>query len=262
MNRQQFLRRSALLSLAAAGLPRLATASPQTSDELEVTYKSAEVKLPTGKLAEVQVELVEAEFSGTKTVEPYELTLWIQLQADATAIAEYTLERKGKPSKVGEYFVASFKVTATSGDDLTGGALPKTVRLKLSPEKYLLVELQKDVFTTLPAPTECFLTSACTAARGLPDDCAELTTLRGLRDGFMRPSESGAALVEEYYRIAPAIVRGVNARDNSLAVWNLVYSDLIIPAIDLIQAGRKEEAVKMYTEYAGWMKEAFPHRKS
>ena len=28
----------------------------------------------------------------------------------------------------------------------------------------------------------CFLTSACTEARGLPDDCHELTVLRSFRD--------------------------------------------------------------------------------
>ena len=37
----------------------------------------------------------------------------------------------------------------------------------------------------------CFLTSACVAARGLPDDCAELTALRAFRDGYVRSQPEG-----------------------------------------------------------------------
>ena len=39
----------------------------------------------------------------------------------------------------------------------------------------------------------CFLTSACTEARGLPDDCHELTVLRSFRDGYLRSQPEGEA---------------------------------------------------------------------
>lgn len=113
-----------------------------------------------------------------------------------------------------------------------------------------------------PADEDCFLTTACTAARALPDHCAELTILRTLRDSFMRPSGSGAALVDEYYRVAPSIVRGVNRRANKGKIWNLVYTDLVTPAVSLIRAGRNQEAVQLYSEYVGWMKEAFLNGKA
>src|SRR6185295_8850185 len=32
----------------------------------------------------------------------------------------------------------------------------------------------------------CFITTACAQAQGLPDDCEELTVLRGLRDDYIR----------------------------------------------------------------------------
>ena len=43
----------------------------------------------------------------------------------------------------------------------------------------------------------CFLTSACTEARGLPDDCHELTVLRAFRDGYLRSQpEPCVAMIE------------------------------------------------------------------
>ena len=44
----------------------------------------------------------------------------------------------------------------------------------------------------------CFLTSACTEARGLPDDCHELTVLRAFRDGYLRSQPEGEAEIAEY----------------------------------------------------------------
>lgn len=38
----------------------------------------------------------------------------------------------------------------------------------------------------------CFLTSACTEAHGLPDDCYELTTLRKYRDSILAKQTGGS----------------------------------------------------------------------
>ena len=39
----------------------------------------------------------------------------------------------------------------------------------------------------------CYLTTACVAARGLPDTCAELQTLRAFRDGILTRRPGGPA---------------------------------------------------------------------
>lgn len=39
----------------------------------------------------------------------------------------------------------------------------------------------------------CFLTSACTEAKGLADDCYELTMLRAFRDEYLVKQKSGKA---------------------------------------------------------------------
>jgi hypothetical protein len=86
----------------------------------------------------------------------------------------------------------------------------------------------------------CFLTTACVEAKGLPDDCHELTVLRDLRDE-MKKTEEGAALVKEYYEIAPRIVGRMTTEEAAA-----LYDALVEPCVSLIEAGKKEAAVAHY----------------
>ncbi len=95
----------------------------------------------------------------------------------------------------------------------------------------------------------CFLTSACVEARGLSDDCYELTTLRGFRDGYMRSLPNGAAEICEYYHIAPVIVEKIKRLPNSVDVFEKLYCELVKPCVDLIASGKNEEAHVVYRDY-------------
>lgn len=50
----------------------------------------------------------------------------------------------------------------------------------------------------------CFFTTACVEARGLPDDCEALETLRAFRDACLANRPDGREAIAEYYRMAPA----------------------------------------------------------
>ena len=90
----------------------------------------------------------------------------------------------------------------------------------------------------------CFLTTACVVAAGLPDDCQELTTLRGLR-GRLLSSEAGRSLVDDYNRRAPRIVAAVAASDEAASVWAETYGT-IQSIVALVRAERIGEAVAQY----------------
>ncbi len=66
----------------------------------------------------------------------------------------------------------------------------------------------------------CFLTTACTAHKGLADDCEELTTLRFLRNEFMLQDEEGQLLIEQYNHTGPQIVQAINNCDNKRKSMN------------------------------------------
>ena len=95
----------------------------------------------------------------------------------------------------------------------------------------------------------CFLTSACVEARGLPDDCIELTTLRAFRDGYLKSLPAGQADICQYYHIAPAIVAKIRSLPNAIEIFDSIYSELVLPCVGLIQQGNNEMAYEKYRRY-------------
>ncbi len=84
----------------------------------------------------------------------------------------------------------------------------------------------------------CFLTTAVTRARGEPDDGPTLTALRRFRDGPL----AGHPDVDEYRRIAPAIVHFVEARADAAQIWRVVDEDYLRPILADVHAGRNADA--------------------
>jgi hypothetical protein len=95
----------------------------------------------------------------------------------------------------------------------------------------------------------CFLTSACVEAKGLPDDCHELTVLRSFRDGYISSLPAGSDDIKEYYLCAPTIVTKIRKRPNAVAIFEQIYNELVLPCVELIEAGRKLEAYQKYKVY-------------
>lgn len=93
--------------------------------------------------------------------------------------------------------------------------------------------------------SSCYLTTACVASMGLPDNCFELSTLRKFRDTIVSRSEFGKNSVKEYYRIAPDIVKSVNSRSDSSEIWREVYNE-IKSIVELIMFGDNQEAMDRY----------------
>ena len=95
----------------------------------------------------------------------------------------------------------------------------------------------------------CFLTSACVRAKGLPDDCYELQTLRYFRDTYLKATEEGQEEVRRYYDIAPLLVDRINRMETAELIYENIYNRLIIPCIKLIEAGNNAECYRMYQSY-------------
>lgn len=95
----------------------------------------------------------------------------------------------------------------------------------------------------------CFLTSACVEAKGLPDDCHELTVLRKFRDEYLCPLPEGEAEIAEYYSIAPRIVAAIKERKDSLTIFSDIYNRLVMPCVALIEQGEKSRAHKIYKDF-------------
>jgi hypothetical protein len=97
---------------------------------------------------------------------------------------------------------------------------------------------------------KCFITSACVFARGLPDDCEELTTLRAFRDSYIMSLPGGPELVQQYYEIAPGIVERIHESEESEQIFASLYAELVAPSVTLILNGEYEKAL---THYRTWV---------
>lgn len=95
----------------------------------------------------------------------------------------------------------------------------------------------------------CYLTSACTAARGLPDDCHELQTLRRFRDEWLKHQPDGILLIARYYEIAPKIVEVIDSRVDRLDVYDGIYQELVLPCVKMIAENDLQGALEFYQRY-------------
>lgn len=95
----------------------------------------------------------------------------------------------------------------------------------------------------------CFLTSACVEAKGLPDDCYELTTLRKFRDEYLANLECGKCEIAHYYHVAPAIVEKIKANKDSNTFFERIYIELVVPCVKMIEEANLSGAHKHYRDY-------------
>ena len=93
----------------------------------------------------------------------------------------------------------------------------------------------------------CFLTSACCSYKGLADNCAELMTLRNFRDTYLKATEEGSKLVEEYYRIAPGLVEQIDQSEKRDEIYGQIYAR-ILDIMKLIENEEHGKAVEMYRD--------------
>lgn len=135
------------------------------------------------------------------------------------------------------------------------GYVAEMFKMKRKGADDAFLEVYKDVNLN---PFGCFLTTACTEARGLADDCYELETLRSFRDNFMLKDSVMAGKVKEYYRIAPTIVDRINASASRLALHEAMYDELVLPAVRMIEAGELEAAEAHYSSCVARLIELLP----
>lgn len=104
--------------------------------------------------------------------------------------------------------------------------------------------------------TPCYLTTACTVAHALPDDCDELVTLRQFRDEYMLKLPNGRAMIEEYYRIAPLIIEEIQNSSDPHQIYNSIF-DVIRCCVKLIKSGENQEALDEYKSMVLGLKQRF-----
>ena len=60
-------------------------------------------------------------------------------------------------------------------------------------------------------------------------------------------TEEGKNLVEEYYDLAPVIVRAIDMREDRKEIYEELYRSRLLPCIRCIENGEQEKCKELYT---------------
>lgn len=101
----------------------------------------------------------------------------------------------------------------------------------------------------------CYLTTAMCEILGKPDDCYELETLRNFRENYMRNTEEGKKLLQEYDLISPPIVKKLLNRIDRNVIANIMLNDYINVAIEMILNKKYETAIEKYKSMVVYIRE-------
>lgn len=102
----------------------------------------------------------------------------------------------------------------------------------------------------------CYITTAVCKSLHKPEDCRELELLRGYRDGYLM-RHGGAALVEEYYDIAPTIVKRINKLPDAEREYRYLWERYLKPCVAAIENGEPEVCGGTYTEMVEELKRKY-----
>lgn len=115
--------------------------------------------------------------------------------------------------------------------------------------------IRKELGLPLVVSNDCFLTTAACDMLGLPDDCWELTSLRRLRDQHLRATAQGRAMIDAYYREAPAIAERLTHSAGGRRRLIGIYWCTVLPCAVLMHLGAPRLAVRLYAASFARLKE-------
>lgn len=104
--------------------------------------------------------------------------------------------------------------------------------------------------------SNCFITTACVKYFDLQDNCYELRTLRNFRDSHLLATSQGRKLVEQYYEIAPVLVKKLDLDGGRDKLYDQVFQR-IQAACRAIEKNELENAKDIYTKAVAFLFQYF-----
>lgn len=105
----------------------------------------------------------------------------------------------------------------------------------------------------------CYITTAVCESLGKGEDCQELNLLKEYRDTHLECTPEGHALVEEYYDIAPTIVKRIGRQPDRKEIYERLYRDYLLPCIRSIEARDYDACQERYQKMVLDLKEQYIH---
>lgn len=92
----------------------------------------------------------------------------------------------------------------------------------------------------------CFVTTAVCRGLQKSQDCKEITLMKQFRDVYFSKSEEGKKLIQEYYDIAPTIVKRIARETEPETKYLYLWNTYIKKCVDLIELGQNDQCSQLY----------------
>lgn len=92
----------------------------------------------------------------------------------------------------------------------------------------------------------CYVTTAVCRNLNKGEECEELRLIKDFRDGYLASTDEGRDLIDEYYDIAPTLVKRIakDARAHEKYVW--LWNTYLAPCVACIKSGQPESCRETY----------------
>ena len=92
----------------------------------------------------------------------------------------------------------------------------------------------------------CYVTTAVCLNLNKGEDCEELRLIKGFRDNYLSSTEEGRRLIEEYYDIAPTLVKRIDRDAEAQAKYLWLWNTYLAPCVAYIKREELENCKKTY----------------
>lgn len=92
----------------------------------------------------------------------------------------------------------------------------------------------------------CYVTTAVCQNIGKGEDCEELRLIKEFRDSYLSSTKEGRVLIEEYYDIAPTLIKRMAKDSKAQAKYVWLWNTYLAPCVAYIKAGQAEDCKETY----------------
>lgn len=102
----------------------------------------------------------------------------------------------------------------------------------------------------------CYITTAVCRSLDKPENCYELELLRDYRDDYLRQN-GGEALIEEYYDVAPTIVKRIDKSADAQEKYRYIWERYLKHCVVAIEKGELKACGETYVEMVEELKKQY-----
>ncbi|MCM1388340.1 MAG: hypothetical protein NC231_13510 [Bacillus sp. (in: Bacteria)] len=103
----------------------------------------------------------------------------------------------------------------------------------------------------------CYVTTAVCCGLQKGADCREIMLMKKYRDEYIEQQPDGEALIEEYYDIAPTIVKRIAKESSPEEKYRYLWEHYLQYCVAMIEAGQYRECLETYTAMMNELKEKY-----